>query len=121
MTEAEGRRMYSPNFPYSTFRAPSGSPIPQQVPDVEDALRAPAPDGCLVCIAEGKARIVADGIYFANGVAVDSRETYVYVAETMKRRGGALPKSTRMDRLVRKRSTVQTSWGSWISGRHRLR
>jgi len=86
MTEAEGRRMYSPNFPYLDFQGRLWVSNSTARPDVEDALRAPAPDGCLVCIAEGKARIVADGIYFANGVAVDSRETYVYVAETMKRR-----------------------------------
>ena len=31
-------------------------------------------------------RIVADGIYFANGVALDANEEFVYVAETMQRR-----------------------------------
>lgn len=32
------------------------------------------------------AKIVAEGIFFANGVALDAEEKYVFVAETMKRR-----------------------------------
>jgi len=86
MTEAQGQRMYSPNFPYLDFQGRLWVSNSTARPDVDEALRAPSPDGCLVCIADGRARIVADGIYFANGVAVDTSETYVYVAETMKRR-----------------------------------
>ena len=36
-------------------------------------------------IENGRARIVAEGIYFANGVAIDHEERYLYVAETTKK------------------------------------
>ncbi len=39
----------------------------------------------MVLIENGSARIVAEGIYFANGVAVDQEERYLYVAESTKR------------------------------------
>lgn len=84
--EADGKKTPAPNFPYvdsigrlwvsnSTYRT-----------DVEDALKNPAPDGCIVLYQKGKARVVAEGIYFANGLAMDAEEKYLYVAETMKRR-----------------------------------
>jgi sugar lactone lactonase YvrE len=51
-----------------------------------DALQEPLGDGFLFCFVRGVARIVADGLWFANGVAVDADETHVYVAETMRAR-----------------------------------
>ena len=87
MTEAGGKRMYTPNFPFLDFAGRLWVSNSTDNPDVDAALREPAADGCLVVIAPGEApRIVADGIYFANGVALDAKEEYVYVAETMKRR-----------------------------------
>lgn len=84
--EADGKKTPAPNFPHvdrlgrlwvsnSTYRT-----------DVQDALQRPAPDGCIVLYTEGQARIVAEGIYFANGLCMDVEEKYLYVAETMKRR-----------------------------------
>lgn len=81
MTEAQGKRITAPNFPFvdskdrlwvsnSTDREP------------EDALLNPAPDGCIVMIENGSARIVAEEIFFANGVAIDQKEKHFYVAET---------------------------------------
>ena len=86
LTEADGIRMYSPNFPFIDSQERLWVSNSTSRPDVESALSRPAPDGCLVLIRKGKARIVADGISFANGVAVDAAEAYVYVAETMMRR-----------------------------------
>ena len=86
MTEAEGKRMSSPNFPFIDSRDRLWVSNSTSLPDIEEALRAPVPDGCIVLIAAGKNRIVAESICFANGVALDSAEKYVYVAETMKRR-----------------------------------
>ena len=40
----------------------------------------------IVVLEGGKPRIVAEGIYFANGVAIDPEERFIYVAETMQRR-----------------------------------
>ncbi len=50
--------------------------------DLIEAVREPAPDGFLFCIRDGRSEIVADGLWFANGVAVDRDERWVYVAET---------------------------------------
>jgi sugar lactone lactonase YvrE len=53
---------------------------------VDGALQDPAPDGSIVLLEKGSARIVADRIYFANGLAMDPEEPFLYVAETMLRR-----------------------------------
>jgi sugar lactone lactonase YvrE len=86
MTEAEGKRMSSPNFPFIDSRDRLWVSNSTNLPNIEEALRAPVPNGCIVLIAAGKNQIVAESICFANGVALDSTEKYVYVAETMKRR-----------------------------------
>jgi sugar lactone lactonase YvrE len=86
MTEAHGKRMSSPNFPFIDSRDRLWVSNSTSLPNIEEALRAPLPDGCLVLIAAGKNQIVAESICFANGVALDSTEKFVYVAETMKRR-----------------------------------
>ena len=87
MTEADGRKMVTPNFPFMDFAGRLWVSNSTDNPDVDASLRAPIPDGCLVVIAKGmQPRIVATDICFANGVAVDAREEYVYVAETMRRR-----------------------------------
>jgi sugar lactone lactonase YvrE len=86
MTEAHRKRMSSPNFPFIDSRDRLWVSNSTSLPNIEEALRAPVPDGCIVLITAGKNQIVAEGICFANGVALDSAEKYVYVAETMKRR-----------------------------------
>ncbi|PKN19071.1 MAG: hypothetical protein CVU71_09840 [Deltaproteobacteria bacterium HGW-Deltaproteobacteria-6] len=87
MTEAEGKRMYTPNFPFLDFSGRLWVSNSTDNPDIDASLQSPVPDGCLVVIAEGlPPRIVANGIYFANGVALDAEEKFVYVAETMQRR-----------------------------------
>jgi sugar lactone lactonase YvrE len=86
MTEAEGKRMSSPNFPFIDSRDRLWVSNSTSLPNIEEALRAPVSDGCIALIAAGKNQIVAESICFANGVALDSAEKYVYVAETMKRR-----------------------------------
>jgi len=86
MTEAEGKRMSSPNFPFLDFQERLWVSNSTSLPNIEDALKAPVPDGAMVLISNGKPRIVAEGICFANGVALDSAEEFLYVAETMKRR-----------------------------------
>lgn len=87
MTEADGKRMYAPNFPFLDFAGRLWVSNSTDNPDIDASLQAPLPDGSLVLIERGREpRIVADGICFANGVAVDAKEEYVYVAETMQRR-----------------------------------
>ena len=87
MTEAHGKKMVAPNFPFVDFSGRLWVSNSTDNPDIDASLQSPSPDGCLAVIEQGMPpRIVADGIYFANGVALDAREEYVYVAETMQRR-----------------------------------
>ena len=86
MTEAGGKPMSSPNFPFVDSRDRIWVSNSTALPDVDAALQGAIPDGCLAVIEKGAPRIAAEGICFANGVAVDAEEKYVYVAETTKRR-----------------------------------
>jgi len=56
-----------------------------------EAILQPAGDGFLYRIAGGRAEIVADDLWFANGVAVDTDERFVYVAESSASRITRLP------------------------------
>jgi sugar lactone lactonase YvrE len=86
MTHAEGKKMSSPNFPFVDSQKRLWVSNSTSLANIEAALQAPVADGCLVVIIKGEAKIVAEGICFANGVSVDEKEEFVYVAETMKRR-----------------------------------
>lgn len=86
MTEADGKRMYAPNFPVIDSHDRLWVSNSTARPHLEEALSLPTPDGSIVLIAAGKTSIVADGICFANGLALDPAEEALYVAETMKRR-----------------------------------
>ena len=50
------------------------------------AVQRARPDGYLVRIDESGAKVVADGLYFPNEVRMNHDESYLYVAETMRRR-----------------------------------
>lgn len=87
MTEAGGKKIFTPNFPFLDFAGRLWVSNSTDNPDIDASLQSPSPDGCLVVIAKNQPpRIVAEGIYFANGVALDGEENFVYVAETMQRR-----------------------------------
>ena len=87
MSEAGGKKMYTPNFPFLDFAGRLWISNSTDNPDIDASLQHPVSDGCLVVIPPGEPpKIVADGIYFANGVALDAKEEYVYIAETMQRR-----------------------------------
>ncbi|MFH1138397.1 MAG: SMP-30/gluconolactonase/LRE family protein [Pseudomonadota bacterium] len=84
-TQAEGRSVTTPNFPCLDSRGRLWVSNSTQREDVEDALRRPAPDGAVILYEDGRALIAAEGIMFANGLALDEREEYLYVAATMER------------------------------------
>ncbi|HRY38294.1 MAG TPA: SMP-30/gluconolactonase/LRE family protein [Smithellaceae bacterium] len=87
MTEAGGKKMFTPNFPFLDFAGRLWVSNSTDNPDIDASLKTPIPDGCLTLIADDRPpRIVANGICFANGVALDADEKFVYVAETMRRR-----------------------------------
>ncbi|MBN1665372.1 MAG: SMP-30/gluconolactonase/LRE family protein [Deltaproteobacteria bacterium] len=85
MTHADGRRMGSPNFPFVDSKGRIWVSNSTAAEDTESVLDRPQPDGSVVLIENGRARVVADGIYFANGLALDASETWIYVAQTMRR------------------------------------
>ncbi len=84
MTHAEGRRMVAPNFPLLDDSGRLWVTNSTENEDINAVLMRPTPDGCVVCIENGRPRIVADGIYFANGVALDRAGAFLYVAQTMR-------------------------------------
>jgi len=87
ITHADGKRILTPNFPFQDFAGRLWISNSTDNPLLDAALARPVPDGCLVVSAPGEApRIVATGICFANGIAVDAYNRHVYVAETMQRR-----------------------------------
>ena len=98
MTEANGKKMPSPNFPFMDFRERIWVSNSTARQDIAAALQSPAPDGCVVLIESGTPRIMTEGICFSNGITLDPEEKYLYVAETMMKRilryriypGGAL-------------------------------
>jgi sugar lactone lactonase YvrE len=86
LTKAEGMKITTPNFPFVDSKGRlwvSNSTARQKV---EEALQSPGADGSVILFEKGKARIVAERIYFANGLALDPEETHLCVAETMLRR-----------------------------------
>lgn len=57
----------------------------QEIGKVLSELEKPAPNGALVRIRpDGRGEIVAEGIYFANGTAIDPKEDAVYVLESSR-------------------------------------
>jgi len=57
----------------------------QDIDHVLSELEKPAPNGALVRIRpDGRGEIVAEGIYFANGTAIDPSEDAVYVLESSR-------------------------------------
>ena len=85
LTEVRGRPMGSPNFPLLDAKGRLWVTNSTDRPDVNDAINHPAPDGCLARLENGRACIAADHIWFANGLAMDAAEEYLYVAATTQR------------------------------------
>jgi sugar lactone lactonase YvrE len=86
LTEAEGMKITTPNFPFVDSKGRLWVTNSTARQDVNEALQQPSADGSVILLEKGKARIVAERIYFANGLALDPEETHLYVAETMLRR-----------------------------------
>jgi sugar lactone lactonase YvrE len=85
LTHAQGRRMRAPNFPFADSMGRLWVSNSTEHEEIDAALWNPTPDGSVVLIANGNARIVAEGLYFANGLTLDASEEYLYVAQTMRR------------------------------------
>ena len=81
-TTASGVPTTSPNFPFVDRRGRLWVSNSTQRANVMDAVTEPRGDGFLFRIDGDRAEIVAEGLWFANGVALDAGEQHVYVAET---------------------------------------
>lgn len=81
-TQASGRRTTSPNFPFLDRRGRLWVSNSSARADLMEAILHPAPDGFLFCLRDGRSEVVAEELWFANGVAVDADERFVYVAES---------------------------------------
>jgi sugar lactone lactonase YvrE len=81
-TEASGRRTTSPNFPFADRQGRLWVSNSTARADLMEAILQPSGDGFLFCIRDGRSEIVAEDLWFANGVALDADERFVYVAES---------------------------------------
>ena len=61
----------------------SGIQRPEGVMALDDGSLY-TPDGCVVLLEKDRARIVAGGLYFANGLTLDRMEEYLYVAQSTR-------------------------------------
>jgi sugar lactone lactonase YvrE len=86
MKEADGKRMYTPNFPFIDSENRLWVSNSTDHEDLNVALQSYIPDGSVVLLQQGRARIQAGGICFANGLTLDAEEKFLYLAETIKRR-----------------------------------
>ena len=85
-SEASGQRMSSPNFPVVDCRGRIWCSNSCSRLDLLEALKDPRADGCVFCVDGDRREIVAEGLMFANGLALDEKEEYLYVAETTAHR-----------------------------------
>lgn len=81
-TEASGRPTTSPNFPFVDRQDRLWVSNSTARVDLMESFLQPAGDGFLFCIRDGRSEIVAEDLWFANGIAVDAAERFVYVAES---------------------------------------
>jgi gluconolactonase len=85
LAEVDGRKIPAPNFPYMDSGGRLWVSNSTEKENLQDALQVPIADGCVVLIEKNVARIVADSLYFANGLTLDHKEEYLYVAESTRR------------------------------------
>lgn len=90
-TTASGRPTPSPNFPFLDRRGRLWVSNSTDRADLVEAVLEPRGDGFLYCIRDGRSEVVAEDLWFANGVAVDADERFVYVAETTAQRVTRFP------------------------------
>jgi sugar lactone lactonase YvrE len=90
-TEASGRPTPSPNFPFMDRQDRLWVSNSSARADLMRAILEPSGDGFLFRIRDGRSEVVADDLWFANGVAVDARERFVYVAESSAFRVARFP------------------------------
>ena len=82
LTEIDGVKMTCANFVFIDSKNRLWLSFSTREQHMWPALSKPRPDGYIVLLDENGPHIVADGIYFTNEIRLDTREEYLYVAET---------------------------------------
>jgi len=85
LREADGEVLAGTNFVYTDNQNRTWVTVTTRQKTLQNAFRPGVADGYVVLIEGGKARIVADGIAFANELRVDAHGSFLYLVETMKR------------------------------------
>lgn len=86
LDEIDGRPLGKVNFVLRDKKDRLWITVSTRVSPWPEAIRNNLADGYIVLIDERGARIVADGLAFANEVRFDADETFLYVAETTAKR-----------------------------------
>lgn len=85
------RPLNTPNFPVVDSRGNVYVTNSSWRAEIE-AIREPAPDGALVRVSpDGRIELLAEGFYFANGLALAEDESAIFLAQTMSRNVLRLP------------------------------
>jgi len=88
--QAGGMKLPLPNFPVfdaegNLYVSNSTDHVLAGMEDVREEIRNPVPKGTLVRLRpDGRGEVVATGLYFANGTAIDLKEEAVYVLQSTK-------------------------------------
>lgn len=90
LDKLDGRKLGAVNFVYRDGER-IWVTISTRTEPRREAMERGIPDGYIVLIENGTARIAADGFVFTNEVRVDRARRYLYVAETGKGRVVRLP------------------------------
>jgi sugar lactone lactonase YvrE len=86
LREADGERLQATNFVLRDRQDRVWITVTTRRWPISDAFSPEVADGYVVLIDGGTARIVADGLVFANELRVDPTGRFLYVVETMARR-----------------------------------
>jgi sugar lactone lactonase YvrE len=78
----QGEPLGAVNFALIDRRGRVWITVSTKVRPFSQAVRSPTADGYIFCLDDGVARLVADGICFANEMRIDDDERFAYVAET---------------------------------------
>jgi sugar lactone lactonase YvrE len=82
LSEIDGQPLGAVNFVLFDSRWRLWVTVSTRAERRRDAISSPRPDGYVMLVEDGQARIVAEGLFFANEVRLSADETVLYAAET---------------------------------------
>jgi sugar lactone lactonase YvrE len=106
LRQADGERFKATNFVLRDREGRIWITVTTRRWPISDAFSPDVADGYVVLVEGGAARIVADGLVFANELRVDPSGRFLYVVETMARRISRF--AIRPDKRLGQRETFTT-------------